>query len=138
MIRFILDSDTLSLFQRKHPTVTASIVAHQSATAISAISVEEQFGGWFARLRQSRSNEEYAAVSGYLSAAIEMLARFRVVTMTVPALDRFEQLKKSKLNVAGNDLRIAAIALESGATVVTRNLRDFGRVPGLMVVDWSV
>lgn len=138
MIHFILDTDTLSLFQRKHPVVMASVLAHRNHTAISTITVEEQFGGWFSRLRQARTSTEYAAVSGYLASAMEMLSQFRVVPMTEAAILRFQSLMKQKLNIGGNDLRIAAIALEGGATVVSRNLRDFGRVPGLIAVDWSV
>jgi tRNA(fMet)-specific endonuclease VapC len=41
-----------------------------------------------------------------------------------------------KLNVGSNDLRIAATALEIGAAVVTRNLRDYSRVPGLQIETW--
>jgi tRNA(fMet)-specific endonuclease VapC len=36
------------------------------------------------------------------------------------------------------DLRTAAIALENSAVVVTTNVRDFQRVPGLVVPDWTL
>ena len=36
------------------------------------------------------------------------------------------------------DLRIAAITLENSGVLVTRNLRDFQRIPNLVVEDWAV
>ena len=35
------------------------------------------------------------------------------------------------------DVLIAAQALRRGATLVTANIREFARVPGLVVVDWT-
>jgi tRNA(fMet)-specific endonuclease VapC len=36
------------------------------------------------------------------------------------------------------DLKIAAIALAHNATVLTRNLKDFSRVPDLRGEGWTV
>ena len=36
------------------------------------------------------------------------------------------------------DLQIASIALHHGLTLVTHNVAEFGRVPGLVVEDWEV
>ena len=63
--------------------------------------------------------------------------RVRLLSFTEESIDRFETLRSQKLGVRANDLRIAAIALTNGATVVTRNVSDFGRVPGLLVENWA-
>jgi tRNA(fMet)-specific endonuclease VapC len=39
--------------------------------------------------------------------------------------------------IGPNDLMIAAIALTHAAVVVTHNLREFSRVPGLQLEDWE-
>jgi tRNA(fMet)-specific endonuclease VapC len=39
--------------------------------------------------------------------------------------------------IGNNDLWIAAHATTAGLTVVTNNEREFSRVPGLMVENWS-
>lgn len=36
------------------------------------------------------------------------------------------------------DLKIAAIALANDATVLTRNMKDFSRVPGLRIEDATI
>lgn len=56
--------------------------------------------------------------------------------MSRTAIDRYENLKAMNLNVRKMDLRIAAIVLDHGATLATRNLRDFQRVPGLRTISW--
>jgi tRNA(fMet)-specific endonuclease VapC len=42
-----------------------------------------------------------------------------------------------KLNVRKMNLRIAAIVLEMEAVIVTRNFRDFRRVPNLKIENWA-
>jgi len=136
---YALDTDILSLFQYGHPLVCQHVAAHVSADlAITVISVEEQLSGWYTMLRRTTGHDHLAIVYQSLAETIPFLAQFTILPFPEPALIRFQQLAPLKLNVRKMDLRIAAIALEKGAVVVTRNVVDFKRVPGLVVEDWTV
>lgn len=47
-------------------------------------------------------------------------------------------LETNGMKIGPNDLIVAATALAAGATLVTHNVREFARVPGLSLVDWQV
>lgn len=47
-------------------------------------------------------------------------------------------LERRGQTIGGNDLWIAAMAVMYGATLVTNNTREFSRVPGLVLEDWSL
>ena len=46
-------------------------------------------------------------------------------------------LERAGTPIGPNDLLIAAIAVAQGATLVSRNLKEFARVPGLRVESWE-
>ena len=140
MSRYILDTDTLSLHQQGHSLVIQRVKNHAATDVlITAITCQEQIEGWLARLHQARTPDKIAAAYDlFTHTIVPSVIQFPVLSFTEPAIQRFEQLLTLKLNVGRMDLRIAAIALEHAATVVTRNQRDFARVPGLVIEDWSV
>jgi len=138
MTLYILDTDTLSLLQHGHPKVSPQFGARRpSDLAITVISVEEQLSGWYTLLRKARRPEDLARAYQRLVDTVRSMARLTILPFTISAIARYQQLIRLKLNVGRMDLRIAAIVLENGGTLVTRNSRDFGRVPGLVMEDWS-
>jgi tRNA(fMet)-specific endonuclease VapC len=139
MSLYVLDTDILSLHERDHPALSPRIRAHPPGdVVITVLSVEEQLSGWYTMLRRATRPEDLGRVYERLAKTVQFTATLPILSFSVPAINRYEALLAMKLNVRKNDLRIAAIALEKGATIVTRNLRDFQRVPGLNVEDWSV
>jgi tRNA(fMet)-specific endonuclease VapC len=139
MSLFVLDTDILTLYDRGDPTVVRRVYAQPSTDlAISVMSVDEQLTGWYTATRNARQPDQMARAYARLAEAVVRLAKWRILTYTELAIARVGQLKSLRLNVRVMDLRIAAIALENGAVVVTRNTRDFGRIPGLTAEDWSV
>lgn len=139
MSQYFLDTDTLTLFQFGHPVVCQrAISVPDTDIFVTIISVEEQLSGWYTALRQAKQPDQIAAVYVRMTEAVRFLAGRQIVTYTQVAMQRYDYLVTLRLNIGKMDQRIAAIALEEGATLVTRNTRDFGRVPGLTIEDWSV
>jgi tRNA(fMet)-specific endonuclease VapC len=61
----------------------------------------------------------------------------RPVLMFDPAsADIFARLK-GRIHVGTMDLKIAAVAIARGDVLISRNLRDYRRVPNLNVEDWT-
>jgi len=134
----VLDTDVLSLYQRGDPDTTSRINAHAAQElAITVITDEEELAGWYNLLRKVRDADALASAYQHLAEAIPVLARWQIRSMTRTSIARYQTLKSMNLNVRKMDLRIAAIVLEHAATLATRNLRDFQRVPGLVTVDWT-
>lgn len=137
MSLYVLDTDTLTLFQRGHAAVLRNVFYHLAdEMAITAVSAEEQISGRLAVLHKARTPADIALASRRVAETIKTLATWDILPLTVPAVELFQDLQRRKLNVGGNDLRTAAVAMTAGGVVVTRNLRDFRRVPGLRCEDW--
>ena len=135
---YVFDTDMLTLYEEGHPRVVGRVAAHPpQELATTVISVEEQLSGWFTMLRQVKSREALARVYRRFAETVAFLGRRPILSFTEEVMARFETLRGLKLNIGSMDLRIAAIVLEERAVLVTRNARDFRRVPGLAIEDWS-
>ena len=134
----VVDSDILSLYQQGNLSIRNRIAQHSTdELSVSIISVEEQLSSWYTMRRRAKTRERIAIAYDRFTENIRMLSGLQILSFSIEAIERYEQLLLKKLGVKGNDLRIAAIALENSAIVVTRNRRDFERIPGLAIEDWS-
>jgi tRNA(fMet)-specific endonuclease VapC len=138
MSQYALDTDTLTLLLHGQANVTRQAAAHDPADlAVPIVSVEEILTGWYTQIRQSKSDDQLARAYAALQQAVEFTSSTRILPYDRDAIQRFRQLRASKPRIGVNDLKIAAIALEQGAVLVTRNVQDFGQLPGLQLEDWS-
>lgn len=138
----LLDTDLFSLTERKDTHESQRLRFRLSSLrkeelATTVITFEEQMRGWMAWLAQARTLSQQ--VERYRKLNI-LLRRYRdttVLEFDEKAAAQFEQLQRQRVRIGTMDLKIAAIALAHDATLLSRNLRDFSKVPGLKVEDWA-
>lgn len=100
------------------------------------ISVEEQLRGWLSRI--ARVQDPHDQIEAYLQLGerVNFLASFTFLPWDDEAANRFKKLRKAGVRIGTMDLKIACIALEHDALLLTRNAVDFGKVPGLRFENW--
>jgi tRNA(fMet)-specific endonuclease VapC len=127
------------LLERKDTLVTDQFSRFPvGATAITVITWEEQMRGRLNVIRQATSSEQRILAYTRLLSTIRFLQNFPIINFDAMADNYYLQLQGQKIRVGTQDLRIASIALSGNAVLVTRNQRDFGKVPNLMLEDWTV
>ena len=150
-MRYLLDTDYISFIQRRSGvgyTKLSNRISQHSPNdfALSIVSFHEQVIGahTFINRAQNRTN----LMRGYtlLSEALQSFSQAIVLPFDAPAIVVFEQLQNQKVSGSTMDLRIASrcfadtarVALSRSLIVLTRNTRDFQKVPGLSIEDWTV
>ena len=135
---YVLDSDHLSLYQRGDESLYSRLLeADVAQICISIISVEELFRGRLAQIRRAKQAYERVQAYHWLFKTLEFLKDFAVLPYDTHAEAHFQSFLEGKVRIGVQDLKIAAIALSQHATLLTRNYRDFKRVPSLQLDDWS-
>lgn len=131
-MRYLLDTHTYIAAVRKHRPVLARLV--QCAPDDLAVATMTMAELWFGALESADAARGRAVVDAFL-------APFAWLPFDDAAADRYAtaryHLEARGTPMGERDLIIAATALPHGLTVITRNTREFERVPGLRVEDWS-
>ncbi|MBE9011796.1 type II toxin-antitoxin system VapC family toxin [Pseudanabaenaceae cyanobacterium LEGE 13415] len=138
---WILDTDHVSLFLNGDQNVGRKVIQQLADTAITVVTVQELFNGWVGRINDPAQADQLILLYTKLWNTAEFLKTIRILNFDAAAdacyknLLRDKSLSQKRLQ---KDLRIAAIALSVNGIMVTRNHRDFSKVPNLRIEDWTV
>ena len=139
----ILDTDIVSIMFRKAQPAYASLhrrlaLHPPQEIAVCIVSFQEEMKGWLAFINKARTPAKIVEAYGKLGKALREFCQMRVLPFDDAAQVRFTELRRNRIRIGTLDLRIASVALATGAILVSRNLRDFKHVPGLRVEDWTI
>jgi tRNA(fMet)-specific endonuclease VapC len=139
MLKFLLDTDHLTLLEHRNIRVTQKI-GRQIAGAVGfpAVVVEESLRGRLTAIAQAKDGVRRISRYGLFLESLRRFQQFPIAPFDQSAEDQFQILRALHLRFGTRDQKIAAIALANNVILVTRNRKDFGQVPGLVIVDWSV
>jgi len=135
-VSYLLDTNAVIALLKDEPAIFRKrlrrTVSRGAAIAVSSIVLYEL---WYGVARSARRRENAERLRVFLSGGIEVSAFDEEDAKTAGELRA--TLEGAGTPIGPYDLLIAAQALRTGATLVTANVAEFTRVPGLQWQDWS-
>jgi tRNA(fMet)-specific endonuclease VapC len=138
MTIYILDTDHLSLYGRNHPILIPKLLAAKIQLATTAINIEEQLRGRLAQVAEAKEGVVQSNAYQRLVETVMLLSEFNVLQYDEKSQEIYQNFRKQRIRIGTQDLRIASIVLANKGILLTRNLRDFEKVPELNTEDWSI
>ena len=128
----LLDSNTVIHYLQGRDLVVSRMrsASPRELMLPSVVAYELNYGTF-----KNGSPRRKAVMEGLLAALVQ--APFDGAAAVEAARIRVE-LEERGLTIGPLDLMIAAIAVSIGAILVTNNTREFSRVKGLRLEDWSI
>lgn len=138
----ILDTDHMTLVEWGNGPDAKRLRARlrsldPAAVTTTIVSYEEQCRGWLKYVKKAKTVSQMIDAYGKLNKHLDDYRQARVLDFDDRSAAVFQELLKQTIGVGPMDLKIASIALSLNATLLSRNLKDFRRVPGLRVEDWT-
>ena len=134
----VLDTDHLSLLERRQSAASQSLQTRldrldAGSWATTIVTYEEQTRGWMAYMARAKTVAQEIAAYARLKTHIQSFRYIVVLDFDEGAAVKYRELSQSRLRIGTMDLKIAAIVFAHDATLLSRNLSDFRKVPGLKV-----
>lgn len=131
MLKYLLDTNIVIYVIKRRPLQVLEVFnQHHGRMAISSITLAELAHG----------AEKSSDVSRNTAVVEDFVSRLAVLPYDDKAAWQYGNIRTSleKLGqpIGVNDLHIAAHARSNGLTLITNNMREFERVPGLLLENW--
>lgn len=137
----ILDTDHFNVLQIGKGMAYDALAARMDASpdqdfSTTVVTFEEHMRGWLAGIRRAREIADEVRPYDQLIKLVRFFQAWDILRFSERAASTFRELRQQRVRIGSLDLKIASIALEHGATLLSANARDFDHVPGLRVEDW--
>jgi len=140
---FLFDTDHFTILQQQAEPQSSRLAARMSQFTpsdfyVSIVTFHEQVLGWNAYLNRARDTAGVMRAYRMFERILTDFAAAQVVTFDQAVANGFDAFRAKKIRVGTMDLRIAASALSREFVLLSRNIADFRRIPGLRVEDWTL